>query len=128
MKLLVSFSKKKGSEPLIAKIVRDTGVLINVNRAYIESMSGEMLIEVPDSDSKTVCEKLISSGANVEKLEDYVFRDEDECIDCGACISICPQEVFYFDEDWHLQMNEEKCVLCGKCTEACPHGALSIYD
>lgn len=128
MKLLVSFSKKKGSEPLIAKIVRDTGVLINVNRAYIESMSGEMLIEVPDADSKIVCEKLISSGAEVEVLEDSVFRDEDECIDCGACISICPQEVFYFDEDWHLHMDEEKCVLCGKCTEACPHGALSIYD
>ncbi|MDD3857543.1 MAG: 4Fe-4S binding protein, partial [Methanoculleus sp.] len=39
--------------------------------------------------------------------------------------SICPQEVFSFDEEWQLRVKSERCVLCGKCIQACPHGALS---
>ncbi|MDD4300768.1 MAG: 4Fe-4S binding protein [Methanomicrobium sp.] len=126
MKLLVSFSRKKGFEPLIARTVMDTGVLINVERAYIESMSGEVLIDVPDADAAKVCKKLRESGADVEKLDESVRRDENECIDCGECISICPQDVFYFDEAWSVQMNTQSCVLCGKCVAACPHGALKL--
>jgi ferredoxin len=52
--------------------------------------------------------------------------NESECIDCGACISICPREVFSLDSDFKLKLAEEKCVLCGKCIEACPHQALML--
>ncbi|MBN2733589.1 MAG: 4Fe-4S binding protein [Methanomicrobiaceae archaeon] len=128
MKLLVNFSRKKGFEPLIAKTVMETGVLINVERAYIESMSGEVLIDVPDSEASKVCKKLREFGADVERLDNSVKRDENECIDCGECISICPQDVFYFDEEWSIQMRIERCVLCGKCTSACPHGALKLLQ
>jgi L-aspartate semialdehyde sulfurtransferase ferredoxin len=37
MKLLVNFSRGKGRRPIIAQVVRDTGVLINVERAVIDS-------------------------------------------------------------------------------------------
>ncbi|MDD1717564.1 MAG: [Fe-S]-binding protein, partial [Methanoregulaceae archaeon] len=33
MKLLVTFSRKTGKKPIIAQIVKETGVLINVERA-----------------------------------------------------------------------------------------------
>jgi ferredoxin len=61
----------------------------------------------------------------VKVLEHPVVRDENECVDCGACVSVCPREVFAFDGEWRLVMAVEKCVLCGKCIEACPHDALS---
>ncbi len=128
MKLLVRFHKKRGQEPIIARTVLDTGVLINVERAYIESMSGEVLIEVPDNESKRVCSRLKELGAEVEKLEDSVIMKKEECIDCGECISICPQNVFSFDDEWNITMKQENCVLCGKCVEACPHSALSLHQ
>jgi L-aspartate semialdehyde sulfurtransferase ferredoxin len=128
MKLLVKFHKKRGQEPIIARTVLDTGVLINVERAYIESMSGEVLIDVAESDARRVCKRLKELGANVERLEDSVTRKEEECIDCGECISICPQNVFSFDDEWNLTMKQENCVLCGKCVEACPHSALSLHQ
>ncbi len=128
MKLLVRFHKKRGQEPIIAKTVLDTGVLINVERANIESMSGEVLIEVADSEAKRVCDRLKEFGAEVERLEDSVSRNKEECIDCGECISVCPQNVFSFDEEWNITLKTENCVLCGKCVEACPHNALSLHQ
>jgi NAD-dependent dihydropyrimidine dehydrogenase PreA subunit len=127
MKLLVQFSRKGGQEPVIARTVRDTGVLINVERAHIDSMAGEVLIDVPDTDAPLVCRHLEETGATVKALEQSVIRDENECVDCGACISVCPQDVFSFDTEWRLAMEADRCVLCGKCVEACPHQALSLF-
>ena len=125
MKLIVTFSRKAGKKPIIAQVVRDTGVLINVERAMIDSSEGEALIDIPDESCTLVKERLADLGASVRVLEDVIALDESECVDCGACITVCPQEVFWFDDDWKLQMDESKCVLCGRCIEICPHRALS---
>lgn len=125
MKLLVTFSRKEGKKPIIAQVVRDTGVLVNVERALIDSSEGEALIDIPDESCRIVKDRLTDLGATVRILEEEIVLDETECVDCGACISICPQEVFSFDSDFKLQMDAKKCVLCGRCIEICPHRALS---
>jgi len=126
MKLLVNFSRGKGRKPIIAQVVRDTGVLINVERAVIDSSEGEALIDVPDESCRLVRDRMADLGASVRILEHGVSLNESECVDCGACISICPREVFSFDREFRLQLVEERCILCGKCVEACPHHALTL--
>ncbi|OPX65244.1 MULTISPECIES: 4Fe-4S binding protein [unclassified Methanoregula] len=126
MKLLVTFSRGKGRKPIIAQAVRDTGVLINVERAVIDSSEGEALIEVPDDQCRLVSDTMSTLGAHVRILDHGVSYDESECVDCGACISVCPREVFSFDADWKLHLDEGRCILCGKCVDACPHRALSL--
>jgi ferredoxin len=126
MKLMVSFSRKKVHEPIIARVVKDTGVLINVERARIEPGEGEVLIDVPNGSADEVSQKMRDLGATVRVLEDAIHHNEAECVDCGACISICPQDVFSFDDDWNLVLDQKRCVLCGRCLQACPHGALSL--
>lgn len=125
MKLLVTFSRREGRKPIIAQVVRDTGVLVNVERALIDSSEGEALIDIPDESCRIVKDRLTDLGATVRVLEEEIILDETECVDCGACISICPQEVFSFDSGFRLQMDARKCVLCGRCIEICPHRALS---
>jgi ferredoxin len=126
MKLLVNFSRGKGRKPIIAQVVRDTGVLINVERAVIDSSEGEALIDVPDESCRLVRDRMADLGATVRILEHGISLNESECVDCGACISVCPREVFSFDRDFRLHLEEERCILCGKCVEACPHSALTL--
>lgn len=126
MKLLVTFSRGKGRKPIIAQAVKDTGVLITVERAVIDSSEGEALIDVPDDQCRLVSAKMISLGANVRILEHGIVFNESECVDCGACISICPRDVFSFDVRFRLLVADDRCILCGKCVDACPHDALTM--
>ena len=125
MKLLVRLTH--GSRPIIAEVVKDTGILINVDRARSDAHEGEeALVDVPDDFCKIVSEKMRNLGAEVSILEEGIHHDREECVDCGSCISICPKEVFSFDSDWELQVATRKCILCGRCINACPHQALSL--
>ncbi|WML68468.1 MAG: L-aspartate semialdehyde sulfurtransferase ferredoxin [Methanoregula sp. SKADARSKE-2] len=126
MKLLVTFSRRKGGKPIIAQVVRETGVLINVERAVIDSSEGEALIEVPDDQGRLVSETMTALGAHARILDHGITVNESECVDCGACISICPREAFTFDQEYKLKLDEGKCVLCSRCVDACPHRALTL--
>lgn len=91
MKLLVRLIHE--SKPIIAQVVKETGVLINVDRARSDAHEGEeALVDVPDESCILVSERMRSLGAEVRILEEGIRHDEEECVDCGACISICPKE------------------------------------
>ncbi|HWQ68270.1 MAG TPA: 4Fe-4S binding protein [Methanospirillum sp.] len=125
MKLLVRLTH--GSRPIIAEVVKDTGILINVDRARSDAHEGEeALVDVSDEFCHIVSEKMRSLGAEVSILEEGIRHDEEECVDCGSCISVCPKEVFSFDNEWKLEVATKRCILCGRCVIACPHQALSL--
>jgi len=50
------------------------------------------------------------------------------CVDCGACVSVCPVGIHNFSpQDGKHEINRKlECVGCGKCVEACPQTALAL--
>lgn len=56
---------------------------------------------------------------SVKILQKTIKIDENTCIDCGQCISLCNTGALYFDEDLKRQFCEEKCVGCFVCVDAC---------
>ncbi|MCK4459099.1 MAG: 4Fe-4S binding protein [Methanosarcinales archaeon] len=125
MKMVIHISSAV-HDPVIAKVILDTGVAINVDRADIDATSGEIVLEVPADSCARVASAFEREGASVSVLEHPIIRDDDECVHCGACIGICPVSVFSFEPDWSVAMDESKCIQCGTCVTACPHGALVI--
>jgi NAD-dependent dihydropyrimidine dehydrogenase PreA subunit len=48
----------------------------------------------------------------------------DECVGCGACRDVCPQEAITVDDV--AVVNEAECVDCGACADECPNNAITI--
>lgn len=48
---------------------------------------------------------------------------DGNCISCGRCFEICPQQAHRLAEGRHV-IDYDLCVLCGRCVEVCHAGAL----
>ena len=56
-----------------------------------------------------------------------VSVDENKCIGCGACISVCP-EVFELNENGKSRVKQEETDLecCKEAKDICPVDAITI--
>lgn len=121
-KYLIRLGEEQVSEPILADCILATKARINILRA---DANGNILIKFSKEDERKVLDFLKSKGVNANEEKNVVKYDQDRCIDCGHCISICPTKAFSFDDKNKLVYDESKCVLCGLCIDACPRRALS---
>lgn len=125
MKLMLHVAPGIVRQPLIASVILETKALVNIERASIDAVSGEIVLEVPVEKSQVVMDAFERRGVKVVPLENPVIRDENECVHCGGCVSICPTGTFRF-EDWRVVADSGKCIQCGACIVACPQRALNL--
>ena len=60
-------------------------------------------------------------GGADKKVEGYFITDN--CIGCGSCVAVCPQDCIRQDSI-PLRIEQEHCLHCGNCMTACPVGAV----
>lgn len=116
--------------PILASTVLKTGILVNILRAKVDYDEGTIIISIigNEREQKKVVNALIKGGIEVIKLKKNITNDVDKCIDCGACIALCPTNAISFTEDWSIKVEGDKCIRCGACVEACPLRSLSIQE
>lgn len=51
--------------------------------------------------------------------------DEEKCIHCGKCLSVCPMDV-EVPSNSRKKCNATECILCLECVNACPVKALKL--
>ncbi len=125
MKLMLHVAPSIVRHPLIASVILETSTLLNIERASIDAVSGEIVIDVLPEKCNEVKEAFERRGVKVVPLEIPVIRDENECVHCGACVSVCPTGTFRF-EDWKVMADAGKCIQCGACVSGCPQRALKL--
>lgn len=123
MLFLLRFDSRTVREPIISLAAIKTGSLINILKADVGARRGELIVEVPEDRADDVLEIFKNMGVEVEEITKSIARN-DNCIHCGACVSICPTEVFYFDHENKVELSSEKCIHCGACIKVCPTMAL----
>jgi len=127
MLLRLRFDAKTSKKPVISLVTLETGALINILRANVGARKGEMIVEVEDDKLKEVESAFKKLGVEVVELGEGVVKDEEKCMHCGLCISICPVEVFRFNEEKKVVAEAKHCIHCGVCVSVCPAKALSLY-
>ncbi|HYA32969.1 MAG TPA: 4Fe-4S binding protein [Candidatus Bathyarchaeia archaeon] len=128
MKIVLKFPQKIMQDPLLADVILETGVRINIDRAFVDATIGEIVIDVPDDRVDVVAEAFRSRGTEVREMDTPLIFDEAECVQCGACVSVCPAEVFKYEDDRTISIDLNRCVLCKTCVAMCPHGALKTAE
>lgn len=82
-----------------------------------------LLLDIPEEKIKTITESLERNNIIINK-KGRVIVDLEMCINCGACISLCPTEALHFDKDSRLEYFEDKCIGCLICLDSCPLHAI----
>jgi iron only hydrogenase large subunit-like protein len=61
-------------------------------------------------------------------LRELVFVDKDKCVNCHACISVCPVKFCNNGSGDYVTINNQLCLGCGNCIDACTHEARYYVD
>jgi Fe-S-cluster-containing hydrogenase component 2 len=125
VRILLRFSENIVEKPITSQIILELKVPINIITAHVDSKGGEVLAEVPDEALKKVVKAFRKQGATVS-IPKLIEIDSEECISCGACLTLCPVEAITLDEDSAVVFNQEKCLgsTCSACVDACPSRAI----
>ena len=61
-------------------------------------------------------------------MNKIVRIDEELCIGCGECVSLCPKKILYIDDkSGKCKVSEEtKCDRLRGCVKVCPVKAIKI--
>lgn len=125
MKISIKYPKNLLTEPILSNAILKTKAVINILQAKVADNVGEYVIEIDDKYKDKFVETIRKEGVIVEELKECINLDREKCIDCGACISVCPVDCLVM-KNFELKVEEEKCILCEKCINTCPFKALSI--
>jgi iron only hydrogenase large subunit-like protein len=61
-------------------------------------------------------------------LSPVIHVDEEKCINCHKCISVCPVKFCNDAAGDSIKVIHDRCIGCGNCIANCPHGARSGID
>jgi L-aspartate semialdehyde sulfurtransferase ferredoxin len=87
-----------------------------------------MLIDITGKGAEDGISYIENEGIVVSRIKRVVKKDEDICIDCGACVSLCPVSAISLESDWTVAVNDKECIGCKLCTYSCPTKAIKVVE
>ncbi|MCD6323354.1 MAG: 4Fe-4S binding protein [Clostridiales bacterium] len=117
------FPRKWTSKPLMSEVILKYGIVFNILHADITyDNAGTIIAEFSGDDSAVngALDYIDSVGVKYKIYNKSIIRQDDKCIDCGACTAVCPSEALTMDKNNKLVFDKEKCLVCELCIKACP--------
>ena len=64
----------------------------------------------------------------MKALSPVIHIDEEKCVNCHACVMVCPVKFCNIASGAVIQIDHNTCIGCGACVAACTHEARNMVD
>lgn len=131
-RLVLSFPPSLIDQPITYQLIKKYDLRVNILRARVTPKEeGRLTVEI-SGKKKNLDEGLrfiTELGVSFQPLAQEVRRQEDRCISCTACISICPTGALRVERpEMRVSFIADKCIACELCLPACPYKAIEIIS
>lgn len=127
MDFFLVFDSEKAREPFISKIILKSHVPINILNVKLNDRGGTALLSVPDDSAEELKLLIEDEGINVNPRK-TIHIDDNLCIECGACVSLCGVKALTYGPGFTIKFDENRCIYCSLCIDACPRFAIKTSE
>jgi ferredoxin len=125
-----TFPPERSGNPIMAHLVRKYDLNFSILQAQISPRKEGFLtlyIEGSEENWNKAHEYLVSQEIKVVAASQRLSRDEESCMHCGLCTTMCPADALINDAATRkVVFVEESCTACGMCTRVCPVQAMQV--
>ncbi|MDF1536243.1 MAG: 4Fe-4S binding protein [bacterium] len=129
--IIVRFTKQTWNTPVIHGLSRKADLVFNILEAKVlprQEAYAIMNLEGTAVEYAKGIEYLKSCNVLIEEVTDTIQRDEDSCVHCGACLTVCPSGALYVDgPERKVALEKDRCIACGNCVDVCTVHCMSLY-
>jgi ferredoxin len=130
-KVVLHFPPEVTDQPIIYLLARDYDVTFSILRATINPQEeGLMVLELSGEEAnyRRAIEYLTSHRIQIQPLQKDITRNNDKCVECGACVSVCPTTALTLERpSMKVIFDADNCVACGECVPTCPVKAMELH-
>jgi len=129
-RVVLHFPPAITGKPITYHLARDYNLIFNILKASIGlEEQGLMVLELSgeEEDYRRATEFLVGHGVRLQPLLQDIRKNDDLCVDCGACVGVCPPEALALERpSMKVVLDPDRCVACGECVTACPVRAMEL--
>jgi len=130
-RIILRFKKNTIDKPIVYRLAKDFNLVYNILRANISPRAESMMVmevEGEEADFAKGIEYLSGFHIGIEPIEQDINRDEEKCVHCGLCTSVCATQALDIERGtMRVRFDYEKCVACELCVKVCPVRAMQVY-
>jgi ferredoxin len=130
-RFIVRFKRNTIDKPIVYKLAKDYDLVFNILRANVSPKADSIMvleIEGEKENFEKGIRYLKDMNLDLEPIEQDINRDEQKCVHCGVCTSVCPPNALYIDrESMKVAFDYENCVACELCVKVCPVKAMNVF-
>ena len=126
----LSFPPEASGRPVVCNLARLFDLSFNILKADISPRhEGTLTLEITgrEENYRKGLSYLKENGVKLTPASQKVSRDEEVCMHCGLCTSLCRTKALFVDTATRLVVFDvDKCSACGMCTRVCPVRAMIV--
>ncbi len=130
-RMILRFKKSTIDKPIVYRLVKDFDLIYNILRANVSPEAQSMMVMEIEGEEGNVTrgmDYLRGWDIQIEPIEQDISRDEEGCVHCGLCTTVCATSALDIDrETMKVKFDYERCAACELCVKVCPVKAMHVY-